>query len=122
VRPDLHWREEERAHDRRSNFTRVQVRLRDTACALHEGANRSSRHRRHVFIATNVHRALVKDRLIAAADRPAGLCRSTCHAVKSDNPNDQACFRAPFGPMPAFSQAFFVSFPAACERVEASRL
>jgi hypothetical protein len=40
---------------------------------LREGANRSALHRRHVFIATNVHWALVKDRLIAAADRPAGL-------------------------------------------------
>ena len=40
---------------------------------LHEGATRSSLHRRHVFIATKIHGALVKHRLHSAADRPAGL-------------------------------------------------
>jgi len=40
---------------------------------LHEGATWSSLDRRHVFIAMKVRWALVKDRLIDAADRPAGL-------------------------------------------------
>jgi hypothetical protein len=39
----------------------------------HEGATCSSFHRRHVFIAMKVRWALVKDRLIDAAGRPAGL-------------------------------------------------
>jgi hypothetical protein len=40
---------------------------------LREGATRSALRRRHVFIATKSHEALVKSRLIDAADRPAGL-------------------------------------------------
>jgi hypothetical protein len=71
--PDQHWSEEERTHDRRAIFTRFGFACTTLHAHLREGASRSSLHRRHVFIATKIHGALVKDRLIDAAVRPAGL-------------------------------------------------